>query len=142
MSCAEAILFTSQSQLRTSEQSTGEREINVLHGAHSTPARHQISGVIYTASSKTRPEAGSWDLLVVQGHTLSLAVTLLCNQNGLSPLEPSLLGGKPPAATRMVSPGTRPQRPQHLLMPAAPFVPLPLLQRRPPPSRVLWTGGL
>lgn len=64
MSCAEAILFTSQSQLRTSKQSTGEREINVLHGAHSPPARPQINGVIYTASSKTRLEAGSWGLLV------------------------------------------------------------------------------
>lgn len=141
MSCAEAILFTSQSQLRTSKQSTGEREINVLHGAHSPPARPQINGVIYTALSKTKPEAGSWGLLVQEpaGTCPKPGCHPPLHSEWAQPPQATTFWRKTPPATRMVSPGTRPQSPQHLLLPTVPFVPLP---RQPPPSRVLWTGEL
>lgn len=79
--------------------STGVREINVLHGAHSPPARTKINGVIYMLQARPAPEEGpatSFSARVSRTpHTPSPTIALLYTQNRLGNPQPLLLrGGK------------------------------------------------
>lgn len=130
--------------------STGEREINVLHGAHSPPARPKINGVIYTLQARPALEQGPATSSGARAgrtpHTPSPAIAL-----PKPPRYPQslLLRGedKAPPATRMLSSENRPQRPQRRLQHLPPYRSESIQGRNPqrgesPPGTAKPTRGI
>lgn len=120
--------------------STGVGEINVLHGAHSPPARTKINGVIYMLQARPAPEEGPATSFGARvSRTSAHPESYHC-----PPLHP-----KPPRYPPAIASGVgarhhqqpgcsknRPQRPQRLLqIPASPTVPL---QKHPEQEFSAW----